>query len=88
LARCCKKIDHARVLQGELGQALLARLLADGILRRSGSFYHWDPAVAAQLVGISWAQLQSGTGSNRLTEYLIRFLETSGFVGYEGEASE
>ncbi len=74
LARYKGKIEHQRVLQGGLGQALLARLVGDRILKLDGKFYYWVPEVAATSVGISWHQLNARATSPLLTEYLTRFI--------------
>jgi hypothetical protein len=78
LARYRAKIEHQRVLQGRLGEALLKRLLDDGVLRIEGKFYHWVPDVAAQTVGVSWHQLSSRQVTEVLTRYLRNFLRAEG----------
>lgn len=75
LARYKGKIEHRRVLQGSLGERLLERLKADGVLKLAGSFYRWSPEDAARHVGISYQQLRDGETSPTLTDYLRGFLE-------------
>jgi len=74
LARYRGKIEHQRVLQGPMGQALLNKLKADGILRLEGSFYHWVAEKAGELVGTSWHDLKMGIASEQLKTYLTDFL--------------
>jgi hypothetical protein len=74
LARYRAKVEHQRVLQGRLGEALLQQLLIDGTLRLDGKFYHWVPEVAARTVGISWQQLSSWQVTDTLAQYLRAFL--------------
>jgi hypothetical protein len=74
LARYRKKIEHQRVLQGPVGQALLEKLKVDGILRLEADFYHWVPEQAASLVGTSWHDLKMGMASDQLRAYLTDFL--------------
>lgn len=77
LARFRKKVEHQRVLKGEVGEALLAALVGDGILQLRGSFYYWVPARADQLVGISWERLRRAETSITLAGYLERFVATN-----------
>lgn len=75
LARYYKKIEHQRVLKGRIGEALLSRLIADGILIREGNFYHWGPAAASRLVGVGWMDLRNGAASGQLAGYLRSFVD-------------
>ncbi len=75
LARYRDKVEHARILQGELGQELLARMTRDGLLAIEGKFYHWRPSIAAELVGIDWQALRRGDVSTKLKDYLASFLD-------------
>lgn len=74
LARYHRKIEHARVLKGALGEALLQRLLTDRLLRLEDGFYHWAPDVASKVLGVSWLQLRKGQASPTLSAYLQRFV--------------
>lgn len=76
LARYRHKVEHQRVLQGSLGEALLQTLIDDGILRRDDSFYHWVPERAQSLVGVDWHQLRRGEVSDKLNAYLQKFVGT------------
>src|SRR5689334_7969866 len=60
LARYKDKVEHARTLQGPLGEKLLAKMLADGIMRHSGKFYYWQPEQASKHVATSWQDLRRG----------------------------
>ncbi len=73
-ARYHRKIEHARVLKGALGEALLNRLLTDRLLRLENGFYHWAPDTAAKLIGVSWLQLRQGHASPTLSAYLQQFV--------------
>jgi hypothetical protein len=81
LARYKAKIEHARVLQGPLGEALLAKLLEDGVLRLEGRVYVWVPETADSVVGISWHALRLGRSSPTLNRYLTDFLSEAGGPG-------
>jgi hypothetical protein len=84
LARVRHKIEHARVLQGAVGAALLRRLVDDAILVLRGNFYHLDPPQADTLGGISWMELRRGRSSDRLREYLNRFVAENRALFPEG----
>jgi hypothetical protein len=74
LARYRAKIEHSRVLQGPLGEALLAKLVDDGVLKLDGRVYVWVPGTADSVVGISWHDLRLGRSSETLNRYLRDFL--------------
>jgi hypothetical protein len=74
LARRDAKIENSRVLQGELGEALLSRLVTDGILRLDERVYVWVPEIADSVVGISWHDLRLGRSSPTLNRYLTSFM--------------
>ena len=76
LARYRHKIEHQRVLQGALGEALLNQLRRDKVLQLDDKFYHWNPERAAALVGISWQDLRRRQTSDLLTAYLESFLHS------------
>jgi hypothetical protein len=77
LARLRQKIEHARVLQGAMGEALLQRIINDGILNLRGKFYHLVPAQADARTGISWTELRRGRSSERLRQYLHDFVQAN-----------
>jgi hypothetical protein len=75
LARVKHKIEHARVLQGEIGKALLRQIVEDGILILRDNFYHLVPEKAAELTGVSWIDLRRGRSSGSLERYLNSFVQ-------------
>lgn len=77
LARVKHKIDHARVLQGAVGEQLLRQLVGDGILVLRGNFYHLDPKRADTLTEMSWMELRRGRSSDRLQTYLRKFVDAN-----------
>ena len=74
LARLRDKVEHARILQGRLGEALLANLLKDGVMVLEGKFFHWEPKKADALLKISYDDLRRGRASAELSAYLNRFI--------------
>ena len=70
MARFRPKIENERVAGNEVGQAILQRLLADGILTAESRFYFLDPKNVDKHLGISWLDLQKGQTSERLMQYL------------------
>ncbi len=77
LARVKHKIEHARVLKGSIGDALLRQLVTDGILVLRGNFYHLVTEQADALTGISWMDLRHGRSSERLRTYLHTFVQAN-----------
>ncbi len=77
LARTRYKVEHQRVLQGDLGQALLARLTQDDVLTldEEGKRYFWNAERADTLLGVSWQDLRTGQMPARLSEYLASFVQ-------------
>ena len=73
LARFREKIEHRRVLQGEVGRRLLDQLLADGVLVLKEKHYHWVPETATRLVGVTWHELRLGETTDLLRSYLEAF---------------
>ena len=53
LAKTARKIDHHRLLQGDIGKELLEQLVTDGVLLREGGFYHWNSSRADALLGLT-----------------------------------
>ncbi len=80
LARYRAKIEHSRVLQGPLGEALLAKLVEDRVLRLDGRKYVWVPETADSVVGISWYDLRLGRSSATLNTYLRDFLGERAYI--------
>lgn len=77
LARLCDKINHRRVLKGEVGQALLQQLLDDGILVIKKNFYHWEPEPASRLLNVSWHDLRNRRTSPELRAYFGEFIRNN-----------
>ncbi len=77
LARTKQKIGHRRVLQGELGEALLDQLENDQILMSGdgGSRYFWNAEKADSLLGVTWQDLRQWAMPETLREYLSRFIQ-------------
>ena len=78
LARAKVKIEHPRIMQGELEQSLLEKLVADGILYMGdgGRRYFWEPKMADSLLGVSWTDLRKGECPQRLRHYLSEFIKS------------
>lgn len=72
LARYRHKIEHERVLKNDTGQAVLKRLIHDGILALRGNFYYLDPGKLSANVGVSWQDLRRG----RIPESLEKYIRT------------
>jgi hypothetical protein len=70
MARFRPKIENERVAGNEVGQAILQRLLSDGILTVESRFYFLEPKNVDKHLGISWLDLQKGQTSERLVQYL------------------
>jgi hypothetical protein len=70
LARYRYKIESERVLKGNVGAAVLARLVHDGILSLRGSMYYLDPEKLSAHVGVSWQDLRKGKMPDALGTYL------------------
>ncbi|MBX3373069.1 MAG: hypothetical protein KF817_04485 [Phycisphaeraceae bacterium] len=70
LAKYRAKIEHERVLRGDLGRRILAALLRDGILRSDPKFYYVDSARCDAKLGISWQQLRQYKSSKELEAFL------------------
>jgi hypothetical protein len=64
------KIEHERVLRNEIGKAILARLLHDGILTREGDMYILHQEEVSKHMGISWLDLRQGKASDQLLAFL------------------
>jgi hypothetical protein len=77
LARLKAKIKHARMLQGEMGGKLLAKLLADKVLKEDGRLYFWNGSVADTLIGVSWQDLRRGRTPKNLVDYLMQFVNAN-----------
>ena len=70
LAKYRRKIDHERVLQGNLGQNILAALLQQSVLWKDSTHYHLNPDRYDKVIGFSWPQLRQNQSSNKLEQFL------------------
>lgn len=70
LAKYRAKVDNERIAGNPFGQAILARLMKDGILTAEGSFYYLQPHSVDVHLGISCIDLQKGFTSDKLQQYL------------------
>lgn len=70
LAKYRHKIEHERVLKNKTGEAVLKKLVADGILKLRGVMYHLEPENLSRHIGISWLDLRKGRMASSLTDYL------------------
>ena len=77
LTRTKQKIEHRRVLQGAMGQALLRQLESDQILQLGdgGSRYFWNSEKADTLLGVTWQDLREWAMPEILREYLSKFIQ-------------
>jgi hypothetical protein len=74
LARFKDKVEHRRVLRNEVGRALLAQLLDDGIMELKKDFYHWVPERAGVILKVSWHDLRHRRVTPELNTYLVEFI--------------
>ena len=70
LARLRAKIESARVLKNATGEAVLRRLITDGVLTPEGIHYFINPDIMSQKLGISWVDLRRGMTTEKLDRYL------------------
>jgi hypothetical protein len=70
MARFKRKIENERVAGNEIGQAVLSKLLSDGVLWMKDSHYFLNPHQVDKHLGITWLDLQKGNTTDRLTQYL------------------
>jgi len=70
LARYKAKIENERVLQNEVGNAVLRKLVEDKVLQLLGDFYHLDPVGLNQYLGVTWPDLRKGQIPESLIAYL------------------
>lgn len=75
LARVKDKIDHKRILKNALGEALLARLLNDGVMVLKGKFYHWVPEGGDMALGSSYDDFCQRRLTTKTKAYLKAFIE-------------
>jgi len=70
LARFRDKIDHFRMLKGRVGEALLQKLIDDGIIWVEGAMYCLDANKLGAKVGISFQDAQAKEYSQKTREYV------------------
>lgn len=70
LARLKDKIEGQRVLQNEVGRAVLEKLIAERIIYLKDSHYHLDAEALHEHLGVSWLDLRKGLTSSRLIAFL------------------
>ncbi len=74
LARFKDKVEHRRVLKNDLGRALLAKLVADGVLTLEKDFYHWGPERGDALLKVSWHGLRNRHVTPEMRAYFSQFI--------------
>jgi hypothetical protein len=70
LAKYRDKIENPRVAGNPIGQAVLGRLVRDGVLRIDGRMYFLQPEQFDAHLGITWPELRKGGSSEKLSQYL------------------
>ncbi len=70
MAKYRDKIDNERVAGNPIGQAVLNRLLQDGVLFLKDPFYFIQTDEVDKFLGISWPDLRKGGTSDKLLQYL------------------
>ncbi|MDQ2079038.1 hypothetical protein RA307_02510 [Xanthobacteraceae bacterium Astr-EGSB] len=69
LARFRDKLDHDRMTKGT-GQAVLNKLIADGIITPTGPMYFLNPDLLGKLAGASYASVMSREFSKEAIKYV------------------
>ncbi len=72
LAKCRAHVEHERVLKNEIGRAVLAALVREGILRSDPIMYYLDSERLAAKLGITWHDLCQHKSSGALDDFLKR----------------
>jgi len=70
LARYKGKIEHSRMTKGQVGQAMLAKLLQDEILSLEGPMYFLDPDLLGSKVGLSFLEVKLKRYSQQARNYV------------------
>ena len=70
LAKFRRKIEHERVLRGELGRRVLRALISKHVLSKDTKFYYVDGAMFSEKLGISWQELRQYKVNKKLEEFL------------------
>jgi len=74
MARAQKKIHGTRVLKGKVGETLLSKLKADGVIVSRDYLYVWHGPAADEVLGIAWHSLRVGGESPKLSKYIDDFV--------------
>jgi hypothetical protein len=72
LAKFRAKIEHERVLRGELGRSVLNQLLEEGVLYTDPRFYHVNQERLTSVIDLSWHQMRQYQFSDKLRAFLSR----------------
>ena len=70
MAKYRDKIENARVAGNPVGEAVLRRLVADGVLTLKDPMYFIQTDQVDKLLGISWTDLRHGFVTDKLLQYL------------------
>ncbi|WP_139351947.1 hypothetical protein [Polaromonas sp. A23] len=70
LARFQDKIEHARMLKGSIGEAVLRKLITDGVLTLEGSMYYLEPDRLGSIAGASFSDIKLKNYSPATRTYL------------------
>lgn len=70
MAKYRDKIENARVAGNPVGEAVLRRLVADGVLTLEDPMYFIETDQVDKLLGISWTDLRQGLVTDKLVQYL------------------
>lgn len=70
LARFKDKIEHARMLKGKTGRAVLEKLKTDKIISLSGEMYYLDPNLLGEKVGVSFMSVNMKEYSSAARQYV------------------
>ena len=70
MAKYRDKIENERVAGNPIGEAVLKRLLQDGVLVLKDPLYFIQNDQVDKFLGISWPELRKGVTSEKLLQYL------------------
>lgn len=70
LARFKDKIEHARMLKGPTGRALLDKMVRDGVVQLHGPMYYLRPDILGAKVGVSFLDVKLKRYSLQAREYV------------------
>lgn len=72
LARLQDKINHARMLRGEDGRALLDKLIKDGVISSESHMYYLEPNILGSVAGASFLEVNTKNYSKETLSYVAR----------------